>query len=181
MSTILINKGHFEPIHSAHSIEQAVLVLHFDRPLEPAYLATVIEIANRFKPELPGSGQIQGGFSVAFGGPAMPMPILPQAMPMTGIVLYRSAPDGSIESELRVEQASITFRTTRYTRWSAIWEQASKYYSAVIGTYFENGLALVNTSINFVDKFFWNGEIQDFDPSLLLCKDSNDHGGCRHP
>lgn len=169
MSTISTTKGHFEPVHSAHSIEQAVLVLHFDRPLEQARLSAAMGAANQFKSELPGSTPvIGGGFSVAIGG----SPSMPMQMPATGVMLHRSAPDGTIESELRVEQASITFRTTRYSRWSAIWDQAKRYFSAVIGAYLENGSALVSISINFVDKFVWNGDQKDFDSSLLLSKDS---------
>lgn len=147
-------------------------MLYFDRPLEPTRLSAAIEIAKQFKSYLPGGGPIQGGFSVAFGGPVMQMPMMSQPMPATGVILNRSAPDGSIENELRVELASITFRTTRYTRWSAIWEQAEKYYAAFINLYFDNGSQISNISINFADKYVWVGENQNFDPNLLLKRGS---------
>ncbi len=165
-------KGHFDPVHAAHAIEQAVFVLHFDRPLEQSKLNVVIGKVNEFKSDFPGSGLIQGGFSVAFGSPVMPMPSISQPMPLAGVVMHRSAPDGSIENELRVEHASVTFRTTRYTRWAAMWELAKKYCDAVIQTYLDNGSKISSISINFVDKFVWTGGIQDFDLSLLLSRDS---------
>lgn len=169
MSNISSNKGYFEPVHSAHSIEQAVLVLHFDRPLDQTHLLAAIESANQFHPELPGSTPVVGGgFSVAFGA----RPSMPMQMSTTGVVLHRSAPDGSIEHELRVEQTSVTFRTARYSRWSAIWDQAKRYYSAVIGHYMDNESNLVSVSVNFVDKFIWNGDPKEFDSSLLLNKNS---------
>lgn len=171
MSNTMVGKGKFEPVHAAHSIEQVVLVLHFDRPLEQSLLSTAIAAVDQFKEELPGSTLLFGsGFSVAFSGaPSMPMQM---QMPATGVALHRSAPDGTIENELRVESASITFRTTRYSRWAAVWSQARRYYSAVIGAYLENGSSLANVSINFVDKFVWNGDQKDFDSGLLLSIDS---------
>lgn len=167
-------KGSFRPVHAAHAIEQAVLVVNFDRPIDYARLATVNEITNQFRAELPGGGPIQGGFSFMIGGPAvMQMPFNPQQpSPVTGVLLHRNAPDGSVESELRVEQTSMSFRTNVYSRWSAVWELAHRYFSSVMGTYLDSGAKLVNVSLNFVDKFVWDGEMKDCDPSLLIKSNS---------
>jgi hypothetical protein len=168
MHTSSINNGYFEPVHSAHSIEQVVLVLHFDRPIDQQYLSAALVCAAQFKTLLPGVAPVLGGgIAIAFGGQSIPM-----QMPPAGVVMSRSAPDGTIENELRIEQASITFKSTRYTRWSDIWGQAEKYYAALIGHYLDSGATLVSISINFVDKFVWNGSAKDFSPNLLLSKDS---------
>jgi uncharacterized protein (TIGR04255 family) len=167
-------QGSFRPVHAAHSIEQAALVVNFDRPLDYSRLAAVNEITNQFREELPGGGPIQGGFSFMIGGPAvMQVPFNPQQpAPVTGILLHRNAPDGSIERELRVEQSSMSFRTNVYSRWSAVWELAHKYFSSVMGTYLDSGANLVNVSLNFVDKFVWDGEMKNCNPSLLIKHDS---------
>lgn len=167
-------KGSFKPVHAAHSIEQAALVVNFDRPLDYAQLVAVNEITSQFRDELPGGGPIQGGLTFMIGGPAvMQMPFSPQQpAPVTGVLLHRNAPDGSIESELRVEQTSMSFRTNVYSRWSAVWELAQKYFSSVMGTYLDSGANLVNVSLNFVDKFVWDGEMNACDPSLLMKSDS---------
>lgn len=160
------------PVHEAHSIEQAVLILHFDRPLEQSKLSATIDNAKQFSTELPGGGNIVGGFPMSISGFPMQIMPIPAQMQMTGIILHRSAPDGSMERELRVDTASITLKTARYTRWSAIWEDTKRYYSALINAYLDNGSKISNISVNFVDKFIWDGEIKDFDPSLLLNKKS---------
>ena len=174
MSSTQPKKGSFRPVHAAHSIEQAALVVNFDRPLDYAQLAAVSEITNQFKEELPGGGPIQGGFSFMIGGPAgMPVPFTPpQPSSVTGVLLHRNAPNGAIESELRVEQTSMSFRTNVYSRWSAVWKLAHRYFSSVIGTYLDSGANLVNISLNFADKFVWDGEMKACDPSLLMKNDS---------
>lgn len=174
MSSIQPKQGSFKPVHAAHSIEQAALVVNFDRPLDYARLAAVNEITNQFRDELPGGGPIQGGFSFMLGGPVgIQLPFTPQQpSSVTGFLLHRNAPDGSIESELRVEQTSMSFRTNVYSRWSAVWALAHKYFSSVMGAYLDSGANLVNVSLNFVDKFVWDGETSACDPSLLMKNDS---------
>jgi uncharacterized protein (TIGR04255 family) len=171
MPTPATNQGQFQPVHAAHSIEQAVFVMHFDRPLNPQQLGTVISVTNQFKSELPGGGPIQG-MAFSFGGPAIQVPVMPQSMSVAGVLLNRTAPDGSLESELRLEQASMSFRTTRYSRWTTIWNSAQRYFEAVLGVYLDTGAQLVSVGLNFVDKFVWHGDINDCDASKLLRNNS---------
>src|SRR5713226_6055866 len=115
--------GRFEPIHEAHAIEQVVFVLQIDRSLDDVNFAAVRKVAEQFKAELPGYAEIQS-FAMAIGapGPVAPIP----TSPTVGSVFSRTRPDGTVESELRVERASVTFRTSLYTRWDAVWTQARK-------------------------------------------------------
>ncbi|MGH9906867.1 MAG: hypothetical protein ACRD8U_14950, partial [Pyrinomonadaceae bacterium] len=80
--------------------------------------------------------------------------------------------DGTVENELKVERASITYRTTSYSRWDAVWGRARIYFDALLPTYVAQGRVL-GISLNYVDKFFWRGEVRECRPSLLLRPTSN--------
>ena len=164
----------FRPVHAAHAIEQASLTVNFDRPLGDTKMSEVHKIASQFKAELPGIHSIQSGFPFMIGDPAiMKLPPFPQHNPSAmGVLMNRTAPDGSIESELRLEQTSISFRTSVYTRWPSFFGEASNYFSSVIRAYMSAGTGVANINITFVDKFIWNGDSNKCDPSLLIKKDS---------
>lgn len=162
-------KERFEPLHEAHAIEQVLFVVQISPALDDRALAEARKIAGQFRSELPGSTEIQG-FAMAIGGPG-PMTPIPTG-PMVGSVFHRTRPDGTIENELRIERASVTFRTTSYTRWDAVWTQASKYLSALVPHYLSRA-SLSALSLNFVDKFVWAGEVGRAGAGLLLRSGSN--------
>ena len=158
MSNILSPKGQFEPIHSAHAIEQVVFALHFDRPIDDVIFAEVRKASEQFKSELPGQIETQG-FAFMLGTAVQ--------APSAGFIFRRVAPDGIVENELRVDNASITFRTMLYTRWDAVWSQASKFFKALSPIY-ASQVRVSGISINYVDKFAWSGNLAACTPSLLL-------------
>lgn len=156
--------GRFEPIHEAHSIEQVLFVLQIGGSLDDLTFSKVREVAEQFVPELPGRSEIQS-LTVAIGTPG-PVGQIPSG-PLGGMMFRRTRPDGTIESELRVERASITFRTTLYTRWDAVWTHARKYFDALIQKYIAQAPILA-INLNFVDKFVWTGKAAECRPDLLL-------------
>lgn len=155
--------GHFEPIHEAHAIEQVQFVLQFDRSLNDAAFAEVCKIAEQFVPELPARSEMQS-FEVAIGVSVSVAPA--SSKPSVGGVMFRRVqPDETVESELRIERTSVTFRTTLYTRWDTVWARARKYFDAIVPKYV--GQANISgISLNFVDKFVWSGD--KCRPNLLL-------------
>lgn len=156
--------GRFEPIHDAHAIEQVLFVLQVDHPLDDVNFAEARKVAEQFAPELPGRAEIQGfAFAIGTPGPVGPMP----SGPPVGSVFHRTAPDGTIESELRIERASVTFRTSLYTRWDAVWARARKYFDAMAPKYVAQA-RISAISLNYVDKFAWIGALTECRPSLLL-------------
>lgn len=158
------NLGHFEPIHEAHAIEQVLFALQFERPLRDSGLEKARGFAEEFKEELPGRAEIQGvTFAIGAGGPVGSIP----ALPSSGVIRSRTAPDGTIENELRVEPASLTFRTTIYSRWKDVWSRSRKYFGAIAPAYISES-RLTGISVNFVDKFIWTGSPEECKPSEML-------------
>lgn len=169
MPDIPNQSGHFEPIHDAHAIEQVLFVLQIDQPLDDVNFAEVRKISEQIASELPGRAEIQG-FALTIGAPGSVGPA--PSGPTVGSVFHRTAPDGTIESELRVERTSVTFRTSIYTRWDAVWTRAHRYFDAIVPRYIAQA-RVSGISLNFVDKFVWTGPTTECRPSLLLRSGSN--------
>lgn len=169
MSANSTQGGHFEPIHAAHAIEQVVFVVQFDPELdEPQKFSEIKDAAMEFKSadDLPGDSEIQE-FSFAIGPSAAATP----PTPPPGLVLHSVARDGKIENELRVERASLTFRTSLYSRWDAIWAQAYKYFERLVPLYVQHS-QIRAISLNYIDKFVWAGNANECNPSLLFVPQS---------
>lgn len=156
----------FDPLHDAHAIEQVVFGVQFEQPLNPDALNSANEIVDGFANKLPAEVKLQV-ISVAFGNPATPAPPPPAAGKIRQYVL----PDKTIGAELKVDPTSIVFRTTRYTRWDGVWGEAKAYFDALLPIFAANG-KLINISLNYVDKFIWNGPLDKFQPRDLLCDGS---------
>ena len=169
MPNVLNPRGHFEPIHAAHAIEQVAFVLRMEQPLEEASFALAREAVKQFKNEsdLPGQAEVKT-LAFAFGPVGQPSQhpsqFLSQPSP---IVLNRMAADGTPEKELRIDHDSITFKTLRYTRWEAAWLQARKYFEIMVPIYAAN-MKIAGISLNYVDKFKWVGNPTECRMSLLL-------------
>ncbi|MBI3774593.1 MAG: TIGR04255 family protein [Gammaproteobacteria bacterium] len=165
----LNQKGRFEPIHEAHSIEQVLFVLQFERPIDDVNFAEALKIAEQFQNELPGRAEIQG-FELAIGAPVIVGPI--PLGPSIGSVFRRIGPDGTVQNELRLQRTSMTFRTSLYTRWDAVWTQTLKYFSDIIIKYAAQ-TRMSGISLNYVDKFAWVGGVTECRPNLLLRQGSS--------
>jgi len=155
--------GQFNPLHAAHAIEQVMLTLQFDQPVDNAIFGRVREAAGQFRQELPGEAEIHG-LTFPFGPDVRP-PI------NSGISFRRAEPDGTVGQELRVDRTSLSFITTRYTRWNEFWTQASRYFN-VLAPIYAGHARLAGVGCTYVDKFVWSGNTVNCRPALLLRGDS---------
>lgn len=165
MLDALSRKGQFEPIHAAHAIDQVVFNLLFDKPLDDTGFSEVREVAKQFMSELPGRIETRGltvmiDFQVG----------TPQVSE-GGFGLRKVRPDGVVENELLIDRTSITFRTTLYSRWDAVWSQASKYFKVFISIYAAQARISALT-LHYVDKFKWVGTLSECRPAYLLRAES---------
>ena len=160
-----IDLGRFEPLHSAHAIEQVVFVVQFETPMDTATVTDLIKLAaEQFKVDLPGFAEIQG-FRFAIGGPFQNAKTIPTQG--SGAVLNRTAPDGSVQAELSIEPGSLTFRTTTYTRWVEVWGTVCKYFTVLLPICVSK-TKVSALGLSYVDKFVWQGNSSTWAPNLLL-------------
>jgi hypothetical protein len=159
---------HFEPIHDAHAIEQVAFTFQANRMLDNAKFMEVREAADKFHEEMPGRAELRTVALALAGGGAPGIGVVPSGLGSgDGLRLRRMKPDGAVESELQVERASVTFRTSLYTRWDSVWGLARKYFDAVVPMYIAQA-QIAGITLTFVDKFAWTGPPTECKPSLLL-------------
>lgn len=166
-------KHGFEPLHDAHAIEQVVFAVQFHNPLDDAAFKDVCDELGPVTDDLPkkvpvggpnlaGSNLIGQNITFTFGGATSSIPSIP-----FGMIYQNVERDGTIGIEFRVDRISIVFHTTLYTRWAATRTRARKYFDVVLPKYVAKS-RLAGISLNYVDKFVWNGTPADCRPSLLL-------------
>lgn len=159
----------FKPMHEAHSIEQVVMTVRFDRPLSDEAIRSADEAMSLFQDALPRRDSIQGmAFQVS---PQGMMPMVPPISDVpNGIARTRTDHGGALIKDLRIDRQSINFRTFEYTRWENVWAEARKYFSSLLPRLGETNIAAY--ALSYVDKFVWTGSCQTCRPTSLLKKDS---------
>lgn len=144
-----------------------MFAVQMERELDEAGLKAADSTALSMAKDLPRHTEFQG-MTVTVGsavGPALAA--APLAAPLAGYLFQKFLADGSVESELRVERSSIIFRTSTYSRWAVVWPKARIFLHALLPVYV--GQARISAiALNYVDKFFWNGSIEQCRPALLL-------------
>ena len=156
----------FKPVHNAHAIERVSTRIQFAQPLNETDFKKIREVASTFADDLPRQAEIQA-VMLSFGPPGGPPdPPFPE-----GFLLQNMERDGSVSSELRVETASITYRTDIYTRWRDVWLKAKEYFGILIPE-FLNHSKIVSINLTYADKFVWDEEILECKPGSLLRNDS---------
>jgi uncharacterized protein (TIGR04255 family) len=162
MTSTLNNSGHFEPIHSAHAIEQVVFVLKFETPIADDVFEQIRDASKQFQNGTDMPMHVKFSFQQFSADQAIPLPVQ-----VSGFMLRRMRADGSVEKELRVEPGSVTFMTTLYTRWDAAWLQARRYFEALAPIYASRA-KVSGVGLNYIDKFTWVGDMATCRATELL-------------
>jgi uncharacterized protein (TIGR04255 family) len=170
----------FEPIHSAHAIEQMAISVQFTRPVDDTAFKNIFDKSESFKETLPGVtpgfGLIPFGGGVPFGVPFGAGVQFIGNMPGVhqfpqGITYSKTRPDGTLETDLVLSRQSVTFRTTGYTTWREVWASASKYFESLFPLYI-GGFPIASVGLNYLDKFYWVGDIAAVEVSNLIRRGS---------
>lgn len=155
----------FNPIHTAHAIEQVVFAIQFANPLQGAAFAAILEKAEQIASDLPAHAILsQQGFMFNPHSGAVPFQLNGT---ITGKAFQRVAPDGSIEKGLRVEQNALSFHTSVYTRWMDVWSAARQFFEPLAPMYAAQS-QLTQVGLTYIDKFEWLGDADLCDPLILL-------------
>jgi uncharacterized protein (TIGR04255 family) len=159
----------FKPLHEAHAIERVLFVIQFQSPLSNDEFTKLLDIKDTLKADLPIQTDIK---SLTLSFNATDPTESTQSETPSGFLLQSLAKDGSIESELRVEPAAVIYRTDKYTRWDEVWLEAKKYLDLMVPIY-TSSVSIKAISLNFTDKFIWNGADSNCDPKVVLKTDSD--------
>lgn len=158
----------FEPLHSAHAIQQCAITIQFSQIIDDSQLAECDAAMKQFvdSQELPRRSELRTMvLAISIG-----MPGMAGGGPQGGSLGYqfqKLLPDGGVEAELRLDRQSLTYRTEKYTRWDQIWGNARKILTPLIPIYLRVG-TLSLLGLNYVDKFVWSGPPESANPATLL-------------
>lgn len=166
MAVTTQSQGKFEPIHSAHAIERAQIIIEFNGLIDATSFLEASSAAERFREGLPERVETQG-FKVSVGSRGS-SGVPPVANP--GFVLRRAGQEGYVD-ELRVDHGTIDFRTTSYVRWDSLWERLSLYFNALVPIYLRS-VRVAAFAANYLDKFAWSGDLVECKTNELLRKNS---------
>jgi hypothetical protein len=155
--------GGFEPMHSAHAIEQLAITVQVARPIGRQNIAEADKALSISA--LPKRTELR--VMVAFG----PIPAQQPQGGALGYLFQRFQSDGSVEAEVRIEQHSFVFRTFHYTRWATIWREAKSYFEKFLPIYL-GSIPPSAIGLTFVDKFVWHGQPDEARAKALLRVDS---------
>jgi uncharacterized protein (TIGR04255 family) len=158
-----LREKQFRPLHSGHAIEQVAFSLKAAGELDETALIAAGEAAKAVAGgDLPKFAEIR--VMMVSVGPEMAAQS--PNTPLAGYQLQKFRTNGIIESELRVERSSLLYLTTQYSRWATVWEQARKYLVSILPKY--AGLPISALGLNYVDKFIWDGPIEECEPARML-------------
>lgn len=160
----------FNPIHEAHAIERVVFALQFSESVGAPTVRDIDEVLEQFSEELPRKDEIQD-LRVSISNTPSSGLAHSQTGELSGIIRQRISADGSIEDELRASLDTLQYQTSKYTRWNDIWGKTGSYFKAALPEYL-NRADLFSVTLNYLDRFFWNGDFGAFSPSELLREDS---------
>lgn len=154
----------FEPLHSGHAIEQAAVSVFMDRDVDDSTLSA-IRRALGSPPDLPRRSDVRA-MVVPFGPGALPARPAQSGIP-SGFALSKFSGDGSVETQVLVDRASLAYHTTQYLGWPATIGHAMKHFEAALPHYVAN-VALAGVALTYVDKFVCNGSLEECTGAELL-------------
>lgn len=187
-----VAKAGFRPLHDAHAIEAVIVNIPFAGPVHDAAFSEalsalgVVASAGGF----PGRNEFRGA-SMPFGGGQIIFGSQPSNSSLPdGVSYFRTDTRGVQIEELRLDRHSLLYATQDYLGWAKFIESAVKYIYPVLRPLHDQCSPLIfqGSSLTYIDKFYFHGEIRDFNSSLLLrpnskylakfIEDSNDLWHC---
>ncbi|MBT0670785.1 TIGR04255 family protein [Novosphingobium profundi] len=157
----------FKPIGERHAIQEVVFIVGFAHNFTPDVLERVVAHHSLWKSDLPKLERMNV-IQIAFGD-APP----DQAPPPAGPVVFKSFKrDGSLDWQLQVRDNWLAVNCLSYSRWDAVSRQAKSLLEKVLGLVIDESNLLSQISLQYIDTFVWDGDVQEYDIDLLVNRGS---------
>jgi hypothetical protein len=148
----------FRPVNPRNAVLEAVVLLHFDRPVLAPEAAAVRALHPRVKHDLPRLDELQVA-TIAFG------PAMPSVPPGTPVSMASFKKDGTLETRVLLHSPLLAVNFLLYTRWDELWPKASAWIRMVVGALGEagtrNGLPPLRVAVcghQMINVFVWEGD-----------------------
>ncbi|MCT7953249.1 TIGR04255 family protein [Ancylothrix sp. C2] len=167
-----MSASRFEPIYKAHAIVEMVLFFEF-LPNFSASIERLLPLRSELTDDFPSSNLIEVvEYTISAQGLEPPQPTT-TPLKIGGIELRRFKPDGSLEWLIRVTPKSISIHCLEYTRWRFVWEKVNGYVGKIAEKLAGTEVSIASIGLKYVDQFVFHGELNDYDASLLLRRESS--------
>lgn len=159
----------FKPVGDRHAIMEVVFQLVFLREFQAKELNRLAEAHEEWKSDLPKIERpTVFQFAIAPEGgisPDQPEPAAP--------VLFKSFKrDGGLGWQLAAQHNWIAVNCLAYSRWAAVSRQAKGLLAKALSQVTSVDNPLTSISLQYVDKFLWEGNPDDYRANDLLNTDS---------
>jgi uncharacterized protein (TIGR04255 family) len=149
------------PIGEAHSIDEFLLAVRIARPVSDS-------LFTKCRAQLRDAA-LKADIPVQPGLPEFEV-MVPVPAP-SGVAFQRFTKLGTVEEEIRLEPAMISYRTTTYRRWADVEELLKRIVFPVLREYLVEVPSVSTLVLQYIDRFF-AGEPGDQDCSELFLKAS---------
>ncbi|PHR16455.1 MAG: hypothetical protein COA41_15385 [Sphingopyxis sp.] len=159
----------FKPVGDRHAIMEVVFQLVFAREFQAGELKKFAEAHNDWKSDLPKIERMTV-FQFAIGPESGPPPDQPE--PAAPVLFKSFKRDGGLDWQLAAQNNWTAVNCLAYSRWAAVSKQAKGLLAQALTHLASADNPLTSISLQYVDKFRWDGNPEDYRVNDLLNRDS---------
>ena len=168
------------PYAGLHSIEEAQVALHLQHEFDQQEIAPArASVEADLKDVLPRSAELRGG-SITVELSSLEASVRPGAVPsnLAGFQFSRVRGDGKPAEVLQLSGNLLSVTVSEYTGWNKVRDDGIKYIMAALASLSLEGNPVMAISLQFIDRYTFNGNYKDAKAALLFVK-SNEYLSAR--
>ena len=160
------------PYSEKHSVQEAQIALHFQAPFDRLDIERARNAAEaELKGALPRAAEILGG-TFTIDATSREMTVAPPQPALAGFERSRVRGDGKPACALRLADAALSVNVANYEGWEITRCQSVAYMLVTLSQLPLNVNPVMRVSLQFIDKYAFNGALDDADARLLFRDDS---------
>ena len=158
------------PHSGQHSIQEAQVALHFQQGFDQQHIALARDTAESvLKCDLPRVVEMrQGALTVNMSNPDEPVPMPTEPTQLAGFELAKIQGNGTAARSLRLLNNLLSISIFDYERWEAMRRDSVRYLRSVLSLLPLNANPVMALSLQFVDRYAFNGTLENANARLLL-------------
>ena len=166
--------GEYLPYADQHSIQEARVALHFQHEFDQQEIASArASVEADLKDILPRSAELRGGSVTVNLSNLEPQVRTGSVLSsLAGFQFSRVRGDGKPAQVLQLSDNLVSVNVLEYGGWTEVRADSIKYVTAVLAPLSLAGNPIMATSLQFIDRYTFNGESRDAKAELLFVNDN---------
>ena len=160
------------PYAGQHSIEEALVALQLQHGFDEQEMASArASVEADLKDVLPRSAELRGGsITVDLSNLEAPVRQGPVSSNLAGFQFSRVKGDGKPAQVLTLSDNVLSVNVLEYEGWNKVQDDGIKYITAVLASLSLAGNPVMTISLQFKDRYTFNGNYRDAQAALLFVK-----------